>query len=572
MIRPAASLVLLAAMAAAAPRWVRLESDVFEVYATAPEPAARSLLDHLQQGRRVFGGLAASRGVPLPVRVFLFAGESEFLPYRPAEPVSGFYQSGPVRDIIALPYRGPESLRVAMHEFVHLVLSHAAPRLPRWFEEGTAEFYSTLRVGGDRLNLGGVIPAHLSALDRFGWLDAAALMRVDRDSPEYNLRGKVGVFYAQSWALVHMLNLAPGYRERMPRFLEGLLDGRLPEAAFQEAFGKPVESALGDLRAWVEARRFPMVELDAGARPFSYPVSVHEASAAEAAHALIDLAIRTGNLKDAEKTFRRLAREKPSPETEGRLGLLALKLGRDGEAMERFRRAIELGSRDAETHFEYAMLVRERRGARTEVRESLRRAVSLNPDYAEAHFILGLMDSQDQRVVDAMEHFKRAAAILPRQSQFWHALAMAAREAGDEAEARRAARRARAAASTPQEIEMADAALRLVDAPASPPRPPRPEVRTPPSWENPKGDRRIEGTLARIDCLGESARFVIAAGGREVSLFVGRPGEVLLRNLSTVTFEFRCGAQEGRAVAVDYVAKPDARLGTEGEITSIEFR
>ena len=567
-------MLVLASLAGAAPRWVRVESGRFELYTNAGEAAARSVLDHLQQGRRIFrDSVPDARGVPLPVRVFLFAKESEFRLYRPAESAAGFFQSGPVRDIIAMPYRGAESLNVAMHEFVHLVLSHAAPKLPRWLEEGTAEFYSTLRVTGNQLRVGGVIPNHVSVLARSNWLDGRTLSRIARDSPEYNERGKVGIFYAESWALAHMLNLSPGYREHMPRFIESLADGQPPEAAFQDAFSKPLDAALRDLRSYVEGRRFPVVELDAGPSLQRALARTQEISSSDAEYALGDLAIQTGRLQDAERAYRRLANGKaPTAEVEGRLGMLALKLNQDDEALKHFRRAIELGTRAAETHFEYAMLLRDRSGDRTEVTESLRRAVTLSPNYAEAHHLLGLMASTEKHPLDAIEHLKRAAEILPRQPQFWHALALAASEAGDDVEARRAARRGRAAAETPREIEMAEALLQRVESPSSPPRPARPAVTTPPAWENPKGDRKLDGALTRIDCLGQAARFTVSSGGRETVLYVARPGEILLKNVSSVTFEFRCGPQNGQPVSVEYLAKPDARLGTAGEMTAIEFR
>jgi tetratricopeptide (TPR) repeat protein len=465
------ALTAVAGLAGAAPRWMRVASEGFEVYTSAGEQPARSVLSHLQQGRRVFRDFAPDGGgVPLPVRVYLFAAESEFRPYRPADSTGAVFQSGPVRDIIALPYLGRESLRVAMHEFVHLVLSHSAPKLPRWLEEGTAEFYSTLEVTGARVRVGGVIPAHLAALEFAGWLDAARLARVERDSPEYNETDRVGIFYAESWALTHMLNLAPDYSGRMPRFIQGLLDGRPPGQAFQAAFGRSMEAALTDLRRYTGQRRFRVVELDPGPHAEEAPVRVERIAAAGAERALGELAIGAGHLDLAQKLYRKLARAKTaSAETEGKLGLLALKLDRQADARSHLHRAIELASRDAEIYFEYAMLLRDSGGDHAEVTENLRRAVTLNPNYAEAHFLLGTMASAEKRPLDALEHLTRAAEVLPRQSQFWHAVALAAHEAGDPLEARRAARRARDAAANPREIEMAEAALRLVEPP--PPRP-----------------------------------------------------------------------------------------------------
>jgi tetratricopeptide (TPR) repeat protein len=566
--------LLAASLAGAAPAWVRLEAGRFEVYSTAGERPARAVLERLRQGERVFRDFVPhARGMPLPVRAYVFGNEAEYRPYRPTAVATAFYQSGPLRAIVALHYRDERSLRSVMHEFVHLVLWHSAPRLPRWLEEGTAEFYSTLCVTGDRVRLGGVIPSHLARLSEAAWLDAAALDEVSLDSPEYQSRDRAGLFYAQSWALTHMLNCAPAYRERMARFVELLTEGRASRAAFAEAFGRPMEEALGELRAYVRERRFAVVERDAGPPPEEAFAPATPVSSEDAEHALAELAQQTGRRAEAEKSYRKLARKpERTAGVEGRLGLLALRLNRDEEALAHLRRAIDLGSRDAAAHFEYAMLRREKKAPRAEVASGVRRAIDLNPNYAEAHFLLGLMASEEHRPAEAMEHYRRAARILPRQSQFWHALAVTAHEVGDEAEARRAARRARDTAANAREREMAEAVLRLVTTPPAPRRAQRPAVVTPPSWENPKGDRKLEGTLKRIDCLGQAARFLVTAGGRDVALYVARPGEVLLRNSTSVTFEFRCGAQQPRAVAIEYLARPDARLGTEGEITSIEFR
>jgi hypothetical protein len=39
------------------------------------------------------------------------------------------------------------------------------------------------------------------------WLDWNTLFAVDRESPYYNELDKMSIFYAQSWALTHMLML-----------------------------------------------------------------------------------------------------------------------------------------------------------------------------------------------------------------------------------------------------------------------------------------------------------------------------------------------------------------------------
>ncbi|MBL8228368.1 MAG: hypothetical protein JNL98_07825 [Bryobacterales bacterium] len=71
--------------------------------------------------------------------------------------------------------------------------------------------------------------------------------------------------------------------------------------------------------------------------------------------------------------------------------------------------------------------------------------------------------------------------------------------------------------------------------------------------------------------MGEPARFVVRAGGRSIPLLVEKPGDVLLKNLSSATFEFRCGPQKPTPVTVEYRNRPDTKFGVAGLVTSIEF-
>lgn len=558
----------------AASKWLKIRSSHFELYTDAGAKRGNEALARLEQIQQVFRSLGSGRtGSPLPVRVFLFRSAAGYRPFRPAETTLGFYQGGPQHDYIVMQYAGPRTYRVAFHEYVHLILNHSAVRLPRWLEEGTAEFYSTLEATQSHIVVGKPIPEHLQTLAMEAWLDAGTLHSVDRDSPYYNERGKVGVFYAESWALVHMLNLSAAYRGRMPQFVALLEDGAPAGGAFEKAFGKSFEAALADLKAYLGARALPVVEVGAGAAEETTISPPEPLSSLEADLALAELLIQLGNTEEAGKKYRRLARENPAaPEVETGLGALALSRRQYDSARRHLDNAIRLGSTDAQTYFEYAMLLRDSGGDRADVARNLQKAVTLNPSFAEAHFMLGTMLSRENRHGEAAEHLRRAASILPRQAYFWHALALAYYHLGQRESARWAAYRALQAAATEQEAQMAQAALRLIDAKPPPPPDNRPEVTTPESWQPKRGDSHAEGTLRRIDCLGQSARFYVGTEGKTLSLFVRNPGDVLLRNLTSMTFEFRCGPQKPLPVAVEYLAKPDPKLGTDGELVAIEFR
>lgn len=565
---------LLAAVPAAA-AWLRLASANFELLTDAGEKQGREALVRLERIRSVFGGAAGAKPVPLPVRVFVFKSERAFRAFRPSESTTGFFQGGPERNYIAMHGANGEAFRVIHHEYVHMVLNHSAASLPQWFEEGLAEFYSTIDKRGENVVIGAPVENHIRTLLVTPWIGAAEFGAINKRSPLYNERDTAGLFYAQSWAMVHMLNMSPPYRRVLPRFAELLEKGYPPPLAFEEAFHVSWENAVADCKSYVQARRFTVAQVFHGA---DAPVEIEVAPMpnSDAALAQVELLLALGRDEPAEKMIAELRKSDGLDSADGLLaqGLLALHRKKNTEAEDLLAQARAKGSRRSEAWFESAMLARERGAPREQVRELLRETVGRNPKHAEAQFLLGLMESQDGRVRDAIGPLEEAVKILPRQPYFWHALALAYHQLRRTDDARLAARRAAESAVTQEQLEMARAALRMVgEAPASPARSARPkqDVIVPPAWTNRQGDSLVTGVLEHIDCMGTSARFQIRVNGQRMMLFVDKPGEVLLKTASAVTFDFACGTQRPRRVSIDYSKRVDAARKTEGDIRAIEF-
>lgn len=525
---------------ALASAWLRLTSPHFELLTDAGEKSGREAITRLEHVRGVFANAAGSRPAPLPVRVFLFRSEREFRMFQPKSGTAGFFQSGAERDHIAMHSGTDEVFRIVYHEYVHLVLQHSTVSLPKWFEEGMAEFYSTLEQRGDRLLVGRVVESHVRLLREGEWSGERA-------------------FYASSWALVHMLNLDPQYRNGLPRFVELMAEGAPHELAFKRAFGKRRDAALADAKSYVARGRFGVADIHFGPREVpdveSAPVFDGDADLAR-----MDLALAVGRDETAAKLVDRIPRG--SDEWHEGMGLLALHRKIPDEA----RRHLSQSKRITAL-FEYAMLVRDSGAPRAEVRRRLEEVVGRNPKHAEAQFLLGTMLHEDGRTAEAIPPLEEAARVLPRQSYFWHGLALAYHKAGRLDDARRAARRAAESAKDAQQADMAANALRLL-ADSSPPRPATAatpgNVVVPPSWRPREGDASLTGTLERIECLGKAARFHVRADGAVLPLLVANPGDVLLNSASALTFEFSCGSQRPRRVTVRYLAR-------EKEIVAIEF-
>ena len=141
---------------------------------------------------------------------------------------------------------------MAVHEYTHLMIHQSGMEIPPWLNEGLAELYSSLEPSGEKILVGQLIPARLHVLRSEPWIPLATLVAVDHSSPYYNEKSRAGMFYAESWALVHMLNLDPAYQPQL-KTLVAALNQNDPPAAFAKAYGKPIDEVDAALRAYFSA-------------------------------------------------------------------------------------------------------------------------------------------------------------------------------------------------------------------------------------------------------------------------------------------------------------------------------
>jgi tetratricopeptide (TPR) repeat protein len=564
-------LPVLALAAQAESNWMRLVSPNFELYTDTNVEQGRETLKRFEQIRHIF--LVRSRtntAPPLPIRVYLFRHRADYDRYaRPGS--AGFYQAAADRDHIAIAAGVLEGYRAVFHEYAHLVMRHMNKPLPLWWNEGTAEFFSTLTAKGSAVKVGLVIPAHVANLRQTKLLDLPTLLAADQTSSYYNEQKKMGIFYAQSWALVHMLNLHAHYRPSLLKFLDEVLTGTATDAAFQTAFGKSLDAVAKDLRTYIESKAFyvatitvdPPAELDA-ITPEALPDPAAEL-------ALLDmLNANPARRLAAEGALRRILAAHPdSGEAHARMGQIEADRRNNTAARKHFEQAFAAGFKSASAHHEYARLLR----------------------------------AGKEPVERVVEHLRASAELNARGVMVWYDLAQALHESGDTPAALSVARKARELSRTHQEIRNSEGLIEWLEGTmqaatqsgprvhvAATPEPQHIEEAAPPrlvrrqrpeseihekvaeSMLPPRGDAYVDGILRRLDCLDKGARFHVASGATTVKLFVDDPGRVTLRNASGISMELSCGALKPAAVRIEYIQKPDAKLGTAGVISAIEFK
>ncbi len=205
------ALVICAALspdANAAEHWIRLTTPHFEMYTTNGEKQGTAALKVFEQVRYFFLQNSHSKAAPdARVRIIAFRSEKEYKPYRFNEGAAAYYLRSRKMDYIVMEDISAEHYQTAVHEYTHLVVEHLGLKLPVWLNEGLADLYSSLEAKGNQAVVGRPIEGRAMILMTQRWLDLNLLLAVDSDSPYYNERDKMSIFYAQSWALTHMLAL-----------------------------------------------------------------------------------------------------------------------------------------------------------------------------------------------------------------------------------------------------------------------------------------------------------------------------------------------------------------------------
>lgn len=543
-------------------RWTLVRDGVISVYSDAGPQAAVRTLERVRTMAELFREFGRPP-VQRPVRIVVFRNSSEFEQYRPSPVSVGFFQSGAEGDWIAFPSSAAD--RVLLHEFTHLLLHRVTGPLPQWLEEGLAEFFSTTRIQGGFAEFGLPIPEHQRNLQLFHYLRAAELTAASKTGIHYQDAYQANRFYATSWMLVHMLYSVPRYAAGMPAFVQAidrLTTGSptMPEV-FQTSFGVTMDDALAEARERAVHPTLgdgPRRRIEIGKLALAAASAPETLSIAAIANLQAELFLDCGKPGAAAAKYGIVLRNTSSPASRATAeGYLALAKGANPEALANFEAAIAAGTQDARTVLEYAMLLRDQKGAssRETVTRLLEKAVTMDPNFAEALFLLGARASDRRDFPQAVSYLQKAVGLMPRQSPFWHALAFAQAKSGRLDAARLSANRALRAAETPEHEEMA---LRLLDMEGmTPPKEVRggPDVITGAAWQNRKGDANLSGVLHELSCVtptGPPQLIVRTPSGALEAFSLANPGQIRIAGADGPSIEWNCGKMPARKVDLEY--------------------
>ncbi len=295
-------------------RWWRLETAHFSILSQLSSRRTMEVAAELETWRRAAGALIHPAGqFPLanvPNLVYLFDDSEDFRHFTLGND-AGFHLPTPRANYMAMALDDDLAWRQGLHHYVHfLVRNFIDLRLPRWYEEGLAGFYSRMEVDGGELRVPGYAAstnqrmAELSAelaMDRLLYQDAALasprLIQIANLKSEalleYLLHGHGGDF--------------PDRRGQLQSYLELLLAGRSPRFAFDQSFRIRPQRLEEELRDFLSAQTGAERRLELAPPRLELKLEPLAAAPEYAAIQLGELALNAGSFEVAEGFFRELA-------------------------------------------------------------------------------------------------------------------------------------------------------------------------------------------------------------------------------------------------------------------------
>jgi tetratricopeptide (TPR) repeat protein len=332
-----------------------------------------------------------------------------------------------------------------------------------------AEVYSSFQATGNEARIGLPIPEHVYWLRRHTLIPPAQLFAMDQGSPDYNEGDRRGVFYAESWALVHYLLVGnPELRQKAPLYLQEMAKEQPAPDAFHTAFGRDDAELEKEIRAYVRKRLFEVqtVPVRPGDPAAELQVKKRDLPRAEALGRLGTLLVSLdpSAWPAASEHFRAaLALDPEQAQALAGLGWIESLSSRPQEARPWLEKAARKAPDDFVIQYLYGLALLEGNPGPADLRQArdaFARAVALQPEFGEAWARLAFAQAQDDPLpAEAARSFETAHRLLPARTDIAYNLVLAYARTGQRDRAQEVIDHVLAVHGTPDEVQRARAAL-----------------------------------------------------------------------------------------------------------------
>jgi tetratricopeptide (TPR) repeat protein len=386
--------------------WLQISSQHFTVISDGSEKQARHIGEQLERMRLVFQTAFPNLRVDPSAPIVVIAMK-DAKGFRALEPeaylakgqleLAGLFLRAPDKNYILLRMDagGEHPYASIYHEYTHLLFSKVE-WIPLWFNEGMAEFYQNTEISEKDTVLGKPSPENIIWLRQNRLLPLPILLAVDHNSPYYHEEQKGSIFYAESWALVHYLEVkdVQNRTDKVRDYLVAVGNSGDPVAAATQVFGdlKQLQDAL---ESYIRQYTFNAFKLTKALPVNDSVFKVQPITAVQADAVRADFLAYNNREKDSRSLLEEVLHDEPNNvlahET---MGYLEFRGGNLEQAENWYRQAVQLDSQSylANYYFGAIALNRGESGAEIDkqIESSLQKAIKLNPQFAPSYDSLAL--------------------------------------------------------------------------------------------------------------------------------------------------------------------------------------
>ncbi len=398
-------LLLLAAASASArdkaETWTEVRSPHFVVVTNSNDKQGRRVADQFERMRDVFHTAFPKLQIDpgSPIIVLAVKDEKEFKALEPEAylakgslKLGGLFLRAPDKNyvLMRLDAEGEHPYSVVYHEYTHLLVGKAAEWMPLWMNEGLAEFYQNTEIRDKDALLGEPSRDDILLLRQTRLLPLATLFTVDQNSPYYHEENKGSIFYAESWALMHYIEIKDHQDKalRLTQYSDLLIQKVDPVTAATRAFGdlKQLQSALESYIHQALFNYYKMATTTA-VDESAFQVDVMTPGHADAVRA--DFLAYNQRTTDARALVDHVLQEDANNVlAQETLGFMELQQHHLDEARRRYAQAVQLDSQSFLAHYYFAaisMMSSVAPSDEAQIESSLRASIKLNPSFAPSY-------------------------------------------------------------------------------------------------------------------------------------------------------------------------------------------
>jgi tetratricopeptide (TPR) repeat protein len=420
--------------------WFEIRSAHFRVVTDLNAKRGVEVARRCEQMRAAFALLMnrAKTHDPAPLLIFALDGQKEvdeFAGDTSRGKHAGLFLPGTDESFILIDASG-DPWHAVYHEYAHELLNaNTSTVVQTWFDEGFAEYFSTMDSNSHGTRLGMVPVAELQFLRQNGKLMRLSDMAAVRQgSPAYSQNGPAqAMFYAESWLLVHYL-FDHQLVSRAELFFSLMANGKSLDEASELEFGMSPARLEADLLEYAKGERFRYFLLPATDVPADAAVSEMTETAARGLRADLRWHTKSQHSDDDSAAYaadiRALLQHEPdNPALLRQLGMALIQLEKKNEAVDLLTRAAKAEPAEVLNHYSLALALLSDVGKFSDLSSAgvldreLAACVQLNPDFADVYRLQALSFSQRGLLQEAAAVMRKAFVLAPRSEIYELALA-----------------------------------------------------------------------------------------------------------------------------------------------------